>query len=213
MVVAIDGPAGVGKSTVARESAKAAGFQYINSGSFYRAITWFALGKGVDPRDAEGILAAARECPLGFADGAVTVDGRDVEGEIHGDSVDKWVAQHSAIPEVRDVVNRELKKTAQGRDVVVEGRDIQTVVFPDAEVKVFLDADVKTRALRRFNQGVSGLTLQEIESAIEARDRLDRTKPVGRLTAAKNAVIIDTSHLTIQQVCDRVVQAILLRKK
>ncbi len=212
MVVAIDGPAGVGKSTIARETAKATGFQYLNSGSFYRAITWLVLRSGVDPEDIPGIIESGRACRLDVHDGAIAANGREIEGEIHGDAIDRWVAQHSAIPEIRDVVNRELKRIAGDGDVVVEGRDIQTVVFPDAEVKVFLDADVKTRALRRFNQGVSGLTLEEIEKSIAARDTVDRTKPVGRLMAAKDAIIIDTSHLTIKQVCERVVQAILLQK-
>jgi cytidylate kinase len=212
MVVAIDGPAGVGKSTTAREVAKAAGFQYLNSGSFYRAITWLVLRSGVDPEDTSGIIESARACRLDVYDGAIVANGREIEAEIHTDAIDRWVAQHSAIPEVRDVVNRELKRIAGGGDVVVEGRDIQTVVFPDAEVKVFLDADVKTRALRRFNQGVSGLSLEEIEKSIAARDTVDRTKPVGRLLAANDAIIIDTSHLTIQQVCERVAEAILLQK-
>ena len=212
MVVAIDGPAGVGKSTISREVAKAAGFHYLNSGSFYRAITWLVIHGGGSPEDRSRIIETARSCRLEYKNGGIWANGRDIEPEIHSDAVDRWVAQHSVFPEVRDVVNRELKRTADGKDIVVEGRDIQTVVFPNAEVKVFLDADVKTRALRRYRQGVSGLTLEEIEGAIAKRDGVERTKTVGRLQAAEDAIIIDTSHLTIPEVCERVVQAILLRK-
>jgi CMP/dCMP kinase len=212
MVVAIDGPAGVGKSTISREVARASGFQYLNSGSFYRAITWLVIHGGGNLEDRAEIVSMARSCRLEYTNGDIWANGRDIEAEIHGDAVDRWVAQHSVIPEVRDVVNRELKRVAEGRDIVVEGRDIQTVVFPNAEVKVFLEADVKTRALRRFRQGVSGLSLEEIEEAIAKRDAVEKTKTVGRLRAAEDAIIIDTSHLTIPAVCERVVQAILLRK-
>ncbi len=212
MVVAIDGPAGVGKSTVAQAVARSAGFLYLNSGSFYRAVTWAALTSAGDPSDESEVIRVARACRLEMSDGSLTLDGQEVESFIHSDEVDMWVARHSSIPEVREVVNRLLRRIAEGCDVVADGRDIGTVVFPDAEVKVFLDADVRTRARRRFRQGVSNLTLADIEKAIAERDRVDRSKPVGRLDVAADALYIDSSHLTINQVCERVVQAILLRK-
>jgi cytidylate kinase len=212
MVVAIDGPAGVGKSTVAREVARKVGFLYLNSGSFYRAVTWAVLGSGGDPENPSDVIDAARASRLEMRDGSLTLNGQDVEAAIHSDGVDRWVARHSSILEVRQIVNRRLRRIADGKDVVSDGRDIGTVVFPDAEVKVFLDADVKIRAGRRFRQGVSGLTLEEIERGIAERDRVDRSKAVGRLDMAKDAMYVDSSHLTIQQVCERVIQAILLRK-
>jgi cytidylate kinase len=113
---------------------------------------------------------------------------------------------------VRDVVNARLREMAAGRDVVVDGRDIGSVVFPGADVKIFLDADVATRADRRFRQGTSSLPRGEIERSIAERDRVDRSKPAGRLAAAGDALRIDTSHLTIDEVCERVTQAILVRK-
>jgi cytidylate kinase len=122
------------------------------------------------------------------------------------------VRSHPGIPEVRDIVNAMLRKIAAGRDVVVEGRDIGTVVFPQAECKVFLDADEATRAVRRHAQGVSGLSVAGIQRAIAERDRVDRTKPTGRLEAAADALYIDTSHLTIEEVCERVLRAILESK-
>ena len=212
MVATIDGPAGVGKSTIARCVADSCGFLYLNSGSFYRAITWAVLRSRQNPEDSAAILAVASECNLDMRDGALSLDGRIVEQEIHTDEVDRWVARHSSIPEVRDVVNRELRRLSQGRDVVADGRDMGTVVFPLAEIKVFLDATVETRAERRFKQGTSRLSLEEISRAIAERDRVDRSKAVGRLDVAPGALYIETSHLTIPQVCDRVAQAILVRK-
>ena len=212
MVAAIDGPAGVGKSTVARRSAEATGLAYMNSGSFYRAITLAVLEARVPPRDNGKVLAIARSCRLDLCGQSLRLNGRDVESLIHSDAVDGLVADHSSVPEVREIVNARLRQIAEGRDVLVEGRDIGTVVFPAAEVKIFLDADVATRAARRHAQGVSTLPLPEVESAIAARDTVDRNKPTGRLLAAPDAVRIDTSHLTIDQVCDRVIEAILVKK-
>jgi cytidylate kinase len=212
LVVAIDGPAGVGKSTVARRVAESLGFLYLNSGSFYRAVTWAVLESGRDPADAGQVLRTARECRFDVRDGALLLGGKDLEDLIRTDAVDAWVARHSAIPEVRGVVNTRLREIALGADIVMDGRDIGTVVFPDAEVKVFLDADTRTRAERRFRQGVSGLALEEIERAIEERDLVDRTKPVGRLARAADAIALDTSHLTIGEVCERVTEAILVKQ-
>jgi cytidylate kinase len=212
MIVAIDGPAGVGKSSVARRVASSLGFQYVNSGSFYRAVTWAVLRSGRDPADPSGVLRAARECRFDVHGGTLTLDGASIEEQIHTDAVDAWVAVHSSDPAVRDVVNARLRQIAEGRDVVVDGRDIGSVVFPRAEVKIFRDADVETRAARRFRQGTSGLSLGEIQQAIAERDRVDRSKAVGRLDAAEDALRIDTSHLTIDEVCERVNAAILVRK-
>jgi cytidylate kinase len=212
MVVAIDGPAGVGKSTVARRSAEAAGLQYVNSGSFYRAITLAVLEAGASPGDDERVLAVARTCRLAMSGSCLTLNGREVEDLIHTDAVDQWVAAHSSIPEVRKIVNDRLREITRGRDVLVEGRDIGTVVFPRAEIKIFLDADIATRAARRHAQGVSLLPLDEVKKSITARDAVDRNKPTGRLQAAPDAIRIDTSHLTIDEVCDRVIEAILVKK-
>jgi len=212
MVAAIDGPAGVGKSTVAQRVAEASGFAYINSGSFYRAITLAVLEGDGDPGDAGNVLATARACGLGMKDGRLMLDSRDVEDLIRSAEVDSWVALHSSIPEVREIVNARLREIASKSDVIVEGRDIGTVVFPQAEVKIFLDADVKTRAERRHGQGLSALPLSDIESRIAARDSVDRAKPKGRLLAAADSIRLDTTHLTIDQVCDRVLVAILEKK-
>jgi cytidylate kinase len=209
MVVALDGPAGAGKSSVARRVAEQAGFAWLNSGSFYRAVTWAVLTKRADPADREAVVRTARSVGLSLdGEGGVTVDGRPVERLLRSDAVDAWVARHSAIGEVRSVVNRRLRDIAAARDVVVDGRDIATVVFPDAEVKVYLDADVATRARRRQAQGTSRMSLEELERSIAERDRFDRGKAEAPLAVAPGALIVDTSHLTIEEVCERVLDAI-----
>jgi cytidylate kinase len=212
VVVAIDGPAGVGKSTVARRCAERAGFLYINSGSFYRAVTLAVLERQIPPHDVEGVLRVARECRLDMQEGRMSLDGRNVEHLLHRDDVTSWVAAHSAILGVREIVNARVREIATRGNVVVEGRDIGTVVFPDAAVKIFLDADIATRAARRHDQGVSSLSLAETRAAIGERDTVDRNKPSGRLAAAPDAIHIDTSHLTLQQVCERVDEAILVSR-
>ncbi len=213
MVAALDGPAGAGKSSVARRVAEQAGFTFLNSGSFYRAVTWAVLERRLDPADDGAIVSTARGLRLSLdGQGGVVVDGRPVESLLRSDAIDAWVARHSAIPEVRDEVNRRLRDVAIGRDVVVDGRDIATVVFPDAEVKVYLDADVATRARRRHDQGISGMSLPEIERSIAERDRFDRAKPVAPLRVAPGALFLDTSHLTIEEVCERVLDAIRVKK-
>jgi len=212
MVVAIDGPAGVGKSTVARRCAESVGFLYISSGSFYRAITLAVLDAKIAPDDPAAVIAVARACRLELRDGHLHLGGCSVEDRIRSDEVDAWVAPHSAIPQVREIVNRRLREIAAQGDAVVEGRDIGTVVFPEAELKVFLDADLTTRAARRHEQGTSSLPLAEIEKTITERDFADRHKPAGRLAAAADALHIDTSLLTIDQVCERVRSAILVSR-
>ena len=204
MVVAIDGPAGTGKSTIARLVAERTGMFYLNSGSFYRAITWKVLRED-DPEDSEAVIRVARGINISIPDGRMAVNGSDVESDLRSDDVDRWVARHSALPAVREQVNQRLKALANAMDVVVEGRDMATVVFPDAELKIFLDASIETRAKRRFEQGTSELSLAQIEESIGQRDNLDKNKEYGRLRVADGAVYLDTSHLTIEEVCEKVV--------
>jgi cytidylate kinase len=213
VVVALDGPAGAGKSSVARRVAEQAGFAWLNSGSFYRAVTWAVLEARRDPSDRREVVRTARSMDLSLdGDGGVTVDGRSVEHLLRSDAVDAWVARHSAIGEVRTAVNRRLRDIAAARDVVVDGRDIATVVFPDAEVKVYLDADVATRARRRHAQGTSRMTLEQIEHSIAERDAFDQAKPEAPLAVAPGAIRLDTSHLTIGEVCEKVIEAIRVKK-
>jgi cytidylate kinase len=211
MVVTLDGPAGVGKSTIAARVAKETGFQYLNSGSFYRAISQAVLESGQDPTDRRLVLDTARRCRFDLLQGELWVNGRPARS-LQTDLIDRWSPVHSGIPELRAIVNESLRAIAHSGDLIVEGRDMGTVAFPDAEVKFFLDASLEARAARRFSQGVSGLAREELLRSIEERDRLDRDKPVGRLAPAEDAIHLDTSDLTIEEVCAKVVQEIRKRQ-
>jgi len=211
MTVAIDGPAGSGKSTIAQGVAERVGIPYVNSGNLYRAVTLLLLRRGVisSASDARG-LSAWQVDPLlspgvvKWTPEGIVLEGKTVAEELRSDQVDTVVPSVSGLPGVRGYVNQILREAAAEYDVVVEGRDIGSIVFPDAEVKVFLDASVEARAQRRYQQGTSRLSLEEIRESIAERDRIDRAKPGGALTCPEDALRIDTSHLTIDEVCDKV---------
>ena len=204
MIVAMDGPAGVGKSSVSERCAAQTGFVYLNSGNFYRAVTRRHLDLDRDPEDKAAIITTARETRIVIADNKILANGVDVTQRLHTDDVDSWVSQHSAIVPVRRIIVDRLRSVTEGLDVIVEGRDITTVVFPDAEIKIYLDASVDVRARRRYDQGTSGKSLEELKSNIEMRDRIDSSKEEGSLMVSDDASYIDTSDLTIDQVCDKV---------
>lgn len=208
MVVAIDGPAGSGKSTVAKIIADKLGFVFLNSGSFYRGVSLAVIRQGVSPDQTEKIIGIAGSLDFGYAEGRLSVNGEDVEDLLHSDSVDAVVAQISAIIPVRHIVNKKIHDIAGSINLVCEGRDMTTVVFPDADFKFFLDASPEARAERRFKQGVSDLTLEEITSSIKKRDEIDRNKSEGALVKAPDAEYFDTSYLTINQVCDKLLEKI-----
>ncbi len=208
MVVAIDGPAGAGKSTVAACVAGRCRFLYLNSGNFYRAITKLSFDRRVNPEDEEEIVRTAESCSFELNKSDLLINGQVVGDDIHNDQIDKWASIHSAIVAVRAVVNKALVQLAEGRNIIVEGRDMTTVVFPEAEVLVYLDASLDIRADRRFSQGTSGLSSVKIMNEIRKRDTRDRNKPVGKLVRSPDALYIDSSDLTIEEVCDTVVAEI-----
>ena len=210
MIVAIDGPAGSGKSTIALKAAAALGFGYLDSGMLYRGISKAVLESGKDPEDAEGVIKIAAECRFQMSADKLLMNGEPLGG-IHTDRIDRWSAIHSRIIEVRKIVNRGIREITGQWDFIVMGRDIGTVVFPDAALKIFLDASIQARAGRRYRQnrqGSSGLSEEQIRKRIEQRDTIDREKPFGKLEQAADALYIDTSDLTIDKVCDRVVKEI-----
>lgn len=219
MVIAIDGPAGSGKSTVAKIVASRLGLTFMNTGSFYRGVTLALLrslgseldgssGKKPDLADEKTITDFARTVPLDYRNSHLFLGDEDVESYLRSDSVESLVAQLSAIVGVRHIVNEKIRLVAQHTGVVCEGRDMTTVVFPDAENKFYLDASVSSRALRRFEQGTSRMNLAEIESSITERDAVDRNKKEGSLKIAPDALYLDTSDLTIEQVCDMIISKI-----
>lgn len=208
MVIAIDGPAGVGKSSIAKMIAGKMGIFYLNSGNFYRAVTLKLLRKGISPENQGEAVRIAENTDITVNNGRVFMDGEDVEDLLHCDEVDAVVAPVSAIVGVRLVVNNLLRRLAGKLDLISEGRDITTVVFPDADYKFYFDASADARAARRFEQGVSNLSLEEIRQKIIERDNIDINKSFGGLKISKDSIYIDTTDLTIEQVYEKVLNSI-----
>jgi len=204
VVVAIDGPAGVGKSSIAEMIAKELNYFHLNSGNFYRAITFKVIEESIDPDDDVKIIALAKSLKVEIKNENFFVNNVNIDDELHSSDVDKLVGKISSIVEIRNIVNNMIRKIGDTLDLVIEGRDITTVVFPDAEAKFYFDADAKVRAKRRFDQGLSDLSLEEITQSILERDEIDRNKGVGSLKISNSAEYIDTTYLTIGGVCAKV---------
>ncbi len=206
MVIAIDGPAGSGKSTIAKRIAEELGWYFLNTGSFYRAYTLAQLEKGLDPFDKDSVLKTARETELTVKDGDICINGVDKENELHTPIVDKYASPVSSDPRLRELVTDEVRALSKGMNIVTEGRDTTTVIFPEAEYKFYFDASAEERAKRRVREQ-SGVTYDEVLKSILERDENDRNKAVGALKVAKNAIYIDTTNLTIDAVCEKVYSA------
>jgi len=200
-VIAIDGPAGSGKSTVARSLAARLGLEYLDTGAMYRSVAFAAIRRNVDPADADAVARIAEQVEIEVAD-VVTVDGVDATVEIRGPAVTQAVSVVAANPAVRKEMVRRQQEWAVGRGGgVVEGRDIGTVVFPDAELKVFLTARDDERARRR-SQEVRDLAYDEVAAAMARRDQVDSTRAASPLTKADDAVEIDTTELSVEEIVD-----------
>lgn len=202
-VVALDGPAGSGKSTVARAVAARLGFDYLDTGAMYRAVAFEAIRRGADPQDAARIGEIARQMDLDVSE-RVIVNGADATVEIRGPEVTRAVSAVAGHPEVRSEMVLRQREWADGRaGVVMEGRDIATVVFPSAEVKVFLTASETARAERRSKEMLAS-DYNDVAADMVRRDRADSTRAASPLAAAPDAVVIDTTDLTSEQVVDKV---------
>jgi small subunit ribosomal protein S1 len=210
MVIAIDGPAGSGKSTIARLLAERLGYTYVNSGNLYRTITLGCLRNHIDPTNPETALDYAKQAAITYQNGAVYLDGEDVSALLHSDVIDQYTAPLSGIVPIRHVVNDRIRNIAGTLDVVVEGRDMTTVVFPHAEHRFYLDASLEERAKRRYEQGVSNLSREAIREAIVQRDGIDHHKAEGSLKIAPGVFVLDTSLLTIEQVYDKLIKNITI---
>jgi cytidylate kinase len=201
-VVAIDGPAASGKSSVAKEVSLRLGYSYVDSGALYRAMTWWILRHNVDPASAEqvAVLVAASRLESGFEndEAFLRIDGIDATPHLRDDEVNRSVSPVSLVPAVREVLTNHLRKLAIRRDVVVEGRDIGSIVFPDTAFKFYIDASQKVRQQRRSAEG------QEDEIAL--RDRIDSSRPNAPLTIARGAILIDSTNLTLDCVVDEIIQ-------
>jgi cytidylate kinase len=207
LVIAVDGPVGAGKSTAARRLAEVLGYVYIDSGAMYRAMGWRVAQAGVDLRDREGVAAMARATEIRVAPGpggpCVLVDGRDVTGELRSRAMDEASSVVSTYPEVRQRLVALQRAMAREGGVVMDGRDIGTVVFPKADLKFYLDADLPVRAARRLGdlqRGGGDADMARVREDIARRDARDRGREASPLTAAADAIRIDSTNLDADEV-------------
>ena len=199
VIIAIDGPAGAGKSTVARRVATELGIEYLDTGAMYRAVTFGVLSREIDPSDADSVIAVCRRLELNISADRVVVDGVDATTAIRGPEVTYAVSAVAATPEVRKFLVELQRAWIRDRGSgVVEGRDITTVVLPDADLKLFVTASPRVRAERRVAE--SGGDVDAVEAAIAERDRRDETREASPLSIASEAVVIDTSEMSIDVV-------------
>ncbi len=206
LIIAIDGPSGVGKGTVARAVAAALGYRHVDTGAMYRAVAWRALKDGVALGDEPALGALAARLDIDASEGSVKVNGVEVGGEIRTPEMDAAASRVARVAGVRAALVALQRRVGAAGGVVMEGRDIGTVVFPAADVKIYLDASAEERARRRVHDAGRGEPRdpERVASEMAARDRSDRTRDVAPLAAAADAHLIDTTALSIQQVVDRV---------
>jgi cytidylate kinase len=203
LIIAIDGPSGAGKGTIARAIARELGYRHIDSGAMYRAVGWKAIRDGA-PLDNEAAVAAlAERSRIDVSSTAVTIDDADVTREIRTPEIDRAAAAVARLPRVRAILVNRQRQLGAGGGIVMEGRDIGTVVFPDAEVKVYLDASAEERARRRSvdpaHTGVPA-AVSEVATLLTQRDEQDRTRTASPLLVAKDAVVVDTTGKSVDEV-------------
>ncbi|OXM88087.1 (d)CMP kinase [Paenibacillus rigui] len=209
--IAIDGPAGAGKSTIARLVANALGFVYVDTGAMYRAVTWSVLRSGLSPDQESEVIALTERLDIRLAPGdqgqQVFVDDQEVTSDIRSAEVTGNVSRIAQIAEVRRILTDKQKRLAADKGVVMDGRDIGSHVLPDAELKVFLTASVRIRAERRFKEiqdQRSEVTLEQLEHEIATRDRMDEQRETSPLVQAADAILLDTTNMTIPQVVEHI---------
>ncbi len=212
VVIAIDGPSGAGKGTVARQLASVFNCQHIDTGAMYRAVAWKAIQDGCSFDDEVALVNIAENAYFDFNGAKVAMDGHDVTDLIRTPEMDAAAAKVARLSKVRAALVRRQRALADGGRVVMEGRDIGTFVFPDAEVKIYLDASPEERAARRAHdpahQLPSNMRVEEVADALKARDHLDRTRAASPLKQAPDAVLVETTGIPVDEVIEQVVRIV-----
>jgi CMP/dCMP kinase len=209
LIVAIDGPSGAGKGTVARAVAARLGYRHVDTGAMYRAVAWKALHDRVDVADEAAVAALGERAVFDLEQGRVAIDGHDVAAAIRTPDIDKAATAVARHPAVRRVLVARQRALGEHGGVVMEGRDIGTVVFPDADLKIYLDASPEERARRRAadpaHASSKGAQFADVATALAERDKSDSTRAVSPLAIAPDAVVIDTTSLSVSDVIDKVI--------
>src|SRR5262245_46706383 len=215
LTIAIDGPSGAGKGTVARAVAHALGYRHVDSGAMYRAVGWKALQDGIPLDDEAALEALAERSRIVFSASGIAIDDADVTRDIRTPALDKAAASVARLPRVRSVLVRQQRELGAGGGIVMEGRDIGTVVFPDADVKIYLDAAPEERARRRANDPAhAGMpaAVSDVAKMLTERDRSDSTRAASPLYAAKDAIVVDTTGRAVDEVVKDVMALVSARK-
>ena len=212
MIIAIDGPSGAGKGTVARALAARLGYRHVDTGAMYRAVAWKATQEGIDLSDEAAVAALGERATFDVEAGRISIDGHDVRAAIRTPEIDKAAASVARHPSVRRVLVARQREFGAGGGVVMEGRDIGTVVFPHADVKIYLDASPEERARRRAadpaHTSSKTSQLSEVATALAERDKSDSTRAVSPLAIAPDATVIDTTGVSVEDVIERVLSVI-----
>jgi CMP/dCMP kinase len=216
VIIAIDGPSGAGKGTVARRVAETLGYRHVDTGAMYRAVAWAAVQRGLSLEDEPAVAAIAERAQIAVGDGRVAIDGVDVTEEIRTPVIDRAASFVARLAKVRAILVARQRAIGDPGDIVMEGRDIGTAVFPAADVKIYLDADPAERARRRAHDPAhqaQGTSVAAVATALDERDAADRSRVASPLAMAADAVLLDTTRLTIAEAVARVLALVEARQR